>query len=275
MRDALSQRRLNSKGVAVTSYSDTSITLTLPLSPTQFITDIVNLLPADSETGIEGLRLKFKLPTYKNLAAHLRLYILQTAFVHYELQSTSSLVAYPLTFNESADLTKKINKANPENRTQFVRNKLQRALKKHLNRSPAFYMVFESARKCKPHYHGCILLKPTELAAVRNAFYSISGKITTNEKKNILLMTETRKRQHAERLGSAHGALGWADYITKERTFNKLHHRQAGYLAVSGGSISIMKKFYTELREEFKNKHIRCASNNNGLYRFTSEILPK
>jgi len=157
---------------------------------------------------------------------------------------------HALTFNLSAELT---SKAIETTGLQYIRHKIDGALKRYLERKVEFWLVLESIikedrnyryNKGRPHIHGSLLITDQEINLVKKALRSINGDTSHVFKRN-----ETRIKTISDVKSNRGGGDGWAFYITKHIGYNNLFMPYSSTITKTHKVSSIAQKLYNADRD--------------------------
>lgn len=218
---------------------------------------------SDDDDGNE-INIPLILPAWRDLTDdRTKPYFYQLAMAEFEAQSNYEYWLVPFVFTESKALTDAID-GQTLSRVDYLRDRLQKALKSALRRSGndpiMFWFAFETNIKdCplrgQPHYQGSILLRPGEALKARKAFYKINRncQMTPEEKHGALRFRHGKRKERATKYGQIHADLYWADYNLKERAYNRRHYTDMGNIIAATQSLRKQTEgYYKRLRAEFK-----------------------
>ncbi len=248
-----------------TPYSPTT-------TPSHDIRFLIHSLPAtvnsttvDEET-LEPLVVPFSLPLYWRLSRQkytgdmLKPYFYQLALSELETASNCEYRLTPFTLTTSKALECSFQRQQRD-RVDFLRDRLQKALKKALQRPKdnqvPFWFALEMARRGQPHIQGAMLIRLDEQEAVKQAFYNLNGgdKMTLKEKQyHFRFGLIEREKLFAER-SRLYTDLNWADYNLKERaTTRRDYNDLKPVVAVSQPLARHTEDYYRRLRKEFNRQ---------------------
>ena len=224
-------------------------------------TEVINFFPEMVNVGIDendnDIFLPFQLPAWRDVNKEkIAPYFYQLALSELEAKSDYEYRLIPFVFNESTALTNALNSQNHK-RMDFVRDRLQKALKTALNRSKdnpvLFWFAFETAFRGQPHFQGSILLRPDELKKARSAFYKINRIMTAREKHGALRFRGSKRNQLIKKYGRVNAELNWADYNLKERAVTRREYNNLDDITVATQQLKKhTEDYYNRLRKEFK-----------------------
>lgn len=196
--------------------------------------DFFNHLPTHTPYHTKDNHL-FKLPEWRDLSPEFSACLFELELYQLQLESPG-YVSVPFVFNLSASLAKTAQEAYhskniPE--ITYYERRIKKALKRALNRSPEMWLNLEMAdngQTGKPHLHGTMLVKPSELRPIRKALHSINGTVSSGFKIHAARFLSNRRKVLIRERGLLSALTGWGRYSTKEisRTQNKYLDRKPG-----------------------------------------------
>ena len=261
IRDSIITNYKKVKGGLVYKETTNTYAKHTQLSESILHTEVINFFPETANTGItdendNDIYLPFQLPAWRDIHKERTApYFYQLALSELESKSNKEYRLIPFVFNESTALTRDLN-SQKRGRVDFLRDRLQKALKAALNRpkdNPVlFWFAFETALKGQPHYQGSLLLRLDELKKARNAFYKLNRQMTAREKHGALRFRGSKRNQLIKKHGRVHAELNWADYNLKERGATRREYNNLEDITAATQPLKKhTEEYYIRLREEF------------------------
>lgn len=230
-------------------------------TPSHTIPYLIQHLPATVKTdrlddNENNIIMPFQLPVWEKLNDRTRPYFYQLALSELETLSSHEYQLIPFVFTESRSLTKAL-QGQKKQRVDYLRDQLQKRLKKALNRPDdnpvAFWFAFETARRSQPHIQGSLLLRPDELRKTRSVFHKLNRQATAREKHGAIRFRGSKRKRLFEKRGCLYTDLNWADYNLKERGQTRMQYSRAT-VAVSQPLSRHTKDYYSRLKAEFDGR---------------------
>ncbi|QPK64011.1 hypothetical protein IVG45_03265 [Methylomonas sp. LL1] len=276
-------------------------TYDLTTTPSHNIELLIHHLPKEVSSGASNedgspIMLPFTLPTtYEGLSAKIshtisddkkihyggdivKPYLYQLALSELETLSQEQYRLTPFVFTTSKALERRF-QGQQKDRVDFLRDRLQKALKEALQRprdNPvSFWFALEMAGRGQPHIQGSMLIRVDEQDAVRQALYDLNGerKMDPDEKRDCLRLPLPKREKLFAKRGRLYTDLNWADYNLKERSrTSKDFNDKRPIVAVSQPLINHTKDYYKRLRKEF-NRQCRLEKRASKLKKQRSELF--